>query len=63
MKVFTVAVGTSAVVRWEKPLSVGGAMSQALLRLVVFNLGYVYPRKYATTSYINQNETEEPLEP
>jgi hypothetical protein len=23
----------------------------------------VYPRKYATTSYINQNETEEPLEP
>jgi hypothetical protein len=30
---------------------------------VVCNLGYTYPRGYAKTSYINQNETQEPFEP
>jgi hypothetical protein len=31
--------------------------------LVVFNLEYSYPWVYANTSYFNQNETHEPLEP
>jgi hypothetical protein len=32
-------------------------------RSKVINLWYVYNRGYAKTSYINQNETQEPLEP
>jgi hypothetical protein len=31
-------------------------------RPVIFNLGYEYRRGYEKTSYINQNETQEPLE-
>jgi hypothetical protein len=32
-------------------------------KIVVFNLGYPYPRGYVKTSYINQCETQKTLEP
>jgi hypothetical protein len=39
-----------------------GLLKESLDKAVVIYLGYSYPRLYEKTSYINQNETQEPLE-
>jgi hypothetical protein len=59
---YALAVKKARLSLW-KPIGLCDVEAATFSRLVVFAPVYPYPRGYAKTFSINQNETQEPLEP